>query len=145
MYLAATRVGHPRLSSWKYPLPGDSVVSMIQRVIIDVDDGSIVRLKTPPDYHRAMLGDDLNMDDLIWSPDASRLAYVSTSRDHKSATVRLADAATGTVRTLFEETSPTQFESIAGWRILWPTNEIVWSSERDNWGQLYVYNLTNGK
>lgn len=145
MYLVDTRVGHPHLSSWKYPLPGDSVVAMIQRVIINVDDGSIVRLRTPPDYHRAMLGDDLDMDDLIWSPDASRLAYVSTPRDHKSATVRIADARTGAVRTLFEETSPTQFESVAGWRILWPSNEIIWSSERDNWAQLYVYDLNNGK
>jgi dipeptidyl-peptidase-4 len=145
MYLVDTRVGHPHLSSWKYPLPGDSVVSMIQRVVINVDNGSIVRLKTPPDYHRAMLGDDLNMDDLIWSPDASRLAYVSTSRDHKSATVKIADVATGEVRTLFQENSPTQFESVAGWRILWPTNEIIWSSERDNWAQLYVYDLNSGK
>jgi dipeptidyl-peptidase 4 len=145
MYLVDTRVGHPQLSAWKYPLPGDSVVAMIQRVIIDVDAGKIVRLQTPPDYHRAMLGDDLNMADLIWNPDGSRLAYVSTSRDHKQATVHLADATTGTVRKVFEESSPTQFESVAGWRVLWPTNEIVWSSERDDWSQLYLYDLTTGK
>lgn len=145
MYLVDTRVGHSRLSAWKYPLPGDTVVSMIHRVIINADDGRIVRLQTPPDYHRAMLGDDLNMDDLIWSPDASRLAYVSTSRDHKRATVKLANANTGTVQTLFEETSPTQFESVAGWRVIWPAHEIVWSSERDNWAQLYVYDLNTGK
>ena len=145
MYLVDTRVGHSRLFSWKYPLPGDSVVSMIQRVIIDVDDARIIRLNTPPDFHRAMLGDDLNMDDLIWSPDGARLAYVSTSRDHKRATVKLADAATGTVRILFEETSPTQFESVAGWRVIWPAHEIVWSSERDNWAQLYVYDLDTGR
>ena len=144
MYLVDTRVGHSRLSQWKYPLPGDSVVAMISRVIIDVDGGKVVRLQTPPDYHRAMLGDDLSMDDLSWSPDASRLAYVSTSRDHKSATVHVADATTGAVRTVFTESSPTQFESLAGWRVLWPANEIVWSSERDDWGQLYLYDLTTG-
>ncbi|MGI8510190.1 MAG: DPP IV N-terminal domain-containing protein, partial [Gemmatimonadaceae bacterium] len=145
MYLVDTRVGHPHLSTWKYPLPGDSVVSMIQRVIIDVDGNHIVRLRTPPDYHRAMLGDDINMKDLIWSPDGARLAYVSTSRDHKNATVKLADATTGTVRTVFEESSPTQFESVAGWRVIWPANEIIWSSERDNWAQLYAYDLNTGK
>jgi dipeptidyl aminopeptidase/acylaminoacyl peptidase len=85
------------------------------------------------------------MDDLIWSPDGSRLAYVSTSRDHKHATVRLADAATGDVRTLFEESSPTQFESVAGWRVLWPENEIIWSSERSDWAELYAYDLNTGK
>lgn len=145
MYLVDTRVGHPRLSTWKYPLPGDSVVSMIQRVIIDVDGRKIVRLQTPPDYHRAMLGDDLNMNDLIWSPDGSRLAYVTTSRDHKTATVKLADASTGAVRTVFEDSSPTQFESVAGWRVIWPMNEIIWSSERDDWAQLYAYDLNTGK
>jgi dipeptidyl-peptidase-4 len=145
MYLVDTRVGHSHLSEWKGAFPGDSAISMIQRVVIDVATGKMVRLQTPPDYHRAMLGDDLNMADLIWNPNDSQLAYVSTSRDHKLATVKLADVSTGTVRTLFEETSPTQFESIAGWRILWPEHTIIWSSERDNWGQLYAYDLHTGK
>ena len=144
MYLVETKVGHPDLQSWKYPLPGDSIVAMIHRVIIDVDNGKIIRLKMQPDYHRATLGDDLSMDDLKWSPDGSRLAFVSTSRDHKEAVLRVADAATGDVRTVFKETSPTQFESVAGWRVLWPTNEVIWSSERDNWSQLYLYDLKTG-
>ena len=145
MYLVESRVGHPILHAWKYPLPGDSVVAMIHRVIIDVDARKVIRLQTPPDYHRAMLGDNLSMSDLIWSPDGSQLAYVSTSRDHKHETVHIADAATGAVRTLFEESSPTQFESVAGWRVLWPEHEIIWSSERNNWAELYAYDLNSGK
>jgi dipeptidyl-peptidase-4 len=144
MYLVETRVGHPKLEAWKYPLPGDSAVSMVSRVIIDVDAAKVVRLVTPPDFHRAMLGDDISMKDLIWSPDGSQLAYVSTSRDHKSAIVHLADANTGAVRTLFEEHSPTQFESVAGWRILWADHQIIWSSERSDWAGLYAYDLQSG-
>ena len=145
MYLIDTRVGHSHLSTWKGAYPGDSVISMISRVIIDVGTGKMVRLQTPPDYHRAMLGDNINMADVIWNPDDSQIAYVSTPRDHKSATVKLADATTGAVRTLFEETSPTQFESVAGWRILWPQHEIIWSSERNDWAELYAYDLNTGK
>ena len=37
MYLVETKVGHPELQAWKYPLPGDDVVTTIQRVVIDVD------------------------------------------------------------------------------------------------------------
>src|ERR1700675_1828402 len=37
MYLVNTKVGHPELQAWKYPLPGDSIITTIQRVIIDVD------------------------------------------------------------------------------------------------------------
>ena len=145
MYTVETQPGHPILQSWKYPLPGDSIVAMIQRVIIDVDGGKVIRLQMPSDFHRATLGDDLSMDDEKWSPDGSQLAFVSTSRDHKQAVLRVADAATGTVRTVFEETSSTQFESVSGWRVLWGSNEVIWSSERDNWSQLYLYDLTTGK
>ena len=37
MYTVTTRVGHPKLNAWKYPLPGDKHVFMIEPVVIDVD------------------------------------------------------------------------------------------------------------
>ena len=37
MYLVETKVGHPVLHAWKYPLPGDKGVSMIERVVIHLD------------------------------------------------------------------------------------------------------------
>lgn len=33
MFLVETKVGHPVLKAWKYPLPGDSVVAMLSRVM----------------------------------------------------------------------------------------------------------------
>jgi len=145
MYLVETKVGHPVLHAWKYPLPGDSAVAMLHRVIIDVDAGTVTRLQLPPEYHRATLGDNLSMNDYRWSPDGSKLALVSSSRDHKQAVFRLADAATGAVRTLFDESEKTHFESRTGWQVLWATNEIIWYSQRDDWGQLYLYDLVSGK
>ena len=145
MYLVQTRVGHPVLRAWKYPLPGDSVVAMVHRVVIDVEQKTVVRLKMAPDFHRATLGDNLSMRDYVFSPDGARLALASTSRDHKQTIVRIADTQTGDVRTLFEETVSTQFESITGWRVLWASNEIVWNSQRDDWSQLYLYDLTTGR
>ena len=145
MYLVETKAGHPVLQSWKYPLPGDSVVAMLHRVIIDADAATIVRFQMTPDYHRATLGDNFSLTDMAWSPDASQLAFASTSRDHKSAVLRVADAATGAVRTVFDEMVPTHFESTTGWRVLWPTNEVIWNSQRDNWSHLYLYDLATGK
>ncbi len=43
---------------------------------------------------------------------------------------------------------PTQYESGQGeinWRYLPKTNEIIWYSERDNCGHLYLYDATTGK
>ena len=144
MHMLTTAVGRPALRTWKYPLPGDSVVAMIHRVIIDVETGKVVRLQLPPEYHRATLGDDISMNDYKWSPDASQLALVSTPRDHKAATLRVADASTGAVRTVMTESVNTHFESRTGWRVLWATNEVVWYSQRDDWGQLYLYDLATG-
>ena len=144
MYLVQTKVGHPVLRAWKYPLPGDSVVAMVHRVVIDVETRTVVRLAMAPDFHRATLGDDISMNDYVFSADGARLALASTSRDHKQTIVRIADTRTGDVRNVFEETVPTHFESIAGWRVLWASNEIVWNSQRDDWSQLYLYDLTTG-
>jgi dipeptidyl-peptidase 4 len=145
MYLVSTTVGHPTLRVSKFPLPGDKVMAMVHRVVIDVDAGRMTRLQMEPDYHRATLGDDLSMRDYDWSPDGSKLALASVSRDHKQVWLRVADTATGAVRTVLDEKVATQFESRAGWQVLWPTNELLWNSERDNWSQLYLYDLTTGK
>lgn len=152
MYLVSTNVGKPKLKAWKYPLPGDKEIAMIHRIIINVDEPKVIKLQISPDPHRATLSDDIassgTFDDVDWSPDASKLAFVSTSRDHKVEKVRIADAATGKVQEVFEESVPTQYESGWGtinWHYLSKTNEIIWFSERDNWGHLYLYDATTGK
>jgi dipeptidyl aminopeptidase/acylaminoacyl peptidase len=152
MYLVTTNVGKPTLKAWKYPLPGDKTVITIQRVIINVDEPKVIRLQIPADPHRATLSDDISssgtFDDVNWNEDASKLAFVSTSRDHKQEKVRIADAATGAVREVFEENVATQYESGWGdinWKYLAKSNEIIWFSERDNYGHLYLYDAATGK
>src|SRR3954471_1606091 len=153
MYLVSTDVGHPQLQAWKYPLPGDEVVSMIHRVIIHVDSKQVIRLKTPPDQHRSSLWDNLvcrggDWSDVQWAPDSASIAFVSTSRDHRRTVLRVADPSTGDVRDVLQEVVKTFFESGKGrvnWRYLPASNEVIWFSERDNWGQLYLYDLQTGQ
>ncbi|MBC7616704.1 MAG: DPP IV N-terminal domain-containing protein [Pedobacter sp.] len=152
MYLVSTNVGAPVLSAWKYPLPGDKAIPTIRRVIIDVETSSVVSLQIPPDPHRATLSDDIassgTFDDIDWKADGTEMAFLSTSRDHKQEKFRIANATTGAVREVFEEVVKTQFESGRGainWRYLPKSNEILWYSERDNWGHLYLYDATTGK
>lgn len=153
MYLVSTEVGHPQLQAWKYPLPGDDTVSMIHRVVIDLDSKRVVRLKMPADQHRSTLCDNLvcrggDWNDVQWAPDSSSIAFASTSRDHRRTVLRVADASSGEVHDVLEETVKTFFESGNGrvnWRYLPASNEVIWFSERDDWGQLYLYDLQTGK
>jgi dipeptidyl aminopeptidase/acylaminoacyl peptidase len=155
MYLVPVTNGHPTLKAWKYPLVGDENITMIERVIVDVDSRTLVRLKMPPDQHRSTICDDVTCrgtgavwDDVEWSPDASHLAFVSTSRDHKQERLRVADASTGEVREVMGETVAKFYESgdnMVNWHYLPKSKEILWFSERDNWGNLYLYDLASGQ
>ena len=157
MYMVPVTNGHPELKAWKYPLVGDKDVTMIERVIVDVETASgskVIRLKMPPDQHRSTLCDDVSCrggsgwDDVQWSDDATHLAFVSTSRDHKQEWMRVADVSTGEVRDVMGETTAKFFESgndKVNWKYLSKSNELLWFSERDGWGQMYLYDAATGK
>lgn len=158
MYVVRTGVGHPVLEAWKYAMPGDEVVPTIQRVVIDVAARKVVRLQMPPDQRRTAHCYDLDcgpngsMTDVQWSPDGSHLAFVSVSRDHKEAWLRIADAETGAVRTVVREKVATFYESASGWaqdavnwRYLPASHEVIWFSQRDDWGHLYLYDADTGR
>jgi dipeptidyl aminopeptidase/acylaminoacyl peptidase len=156
MHLVATNVGPPRIETWKYPMPGDSVIFRISRVIINQGpDGRprVVRLQMPPDQHRSTVSDHVacggGICDVQWYPDGSHLAFISSARDHKTAWFRVADAQTGQVRTLLEEKMATQVGDASLtenlWRVLPASNELIWWSQRENWLHLYLYDLTSGQ
>ncbi len=155
MYLVSTNVGSPTLDAWKYPLPGDSVIFRVSRVLVSWPDAGaprLVRLQMPPDAHRSTVSDHiacgLDLCDMHWVSGASQLAFISSSRDHKQAWLRIADVTTGAVRTVLEEKSATQLGDASLpdnlWRVLPATNELIWWSQRDNWIHLYLYDLNTG-
>jgi dipeptidyl-peptidase-4 len=152
MYLVSTNVGHPSLEAWKYPLPEDSVIFRISRVVAHLDGPRLVRLDMPPDPHRSSICDHVvcrgQWADVEWSEDSSQLAFVSTPRDHKGAHLRVADPETGAVRSVLHETVDTFFESgyrMVNWHMLAESDEVIWYSQRDDWGHLYLYDLSSGE
>lgn len=156
MYLTSTKVGAPNLQAWRYPLPGDSVIFRIHRVVISLDGGNgqpkVTRLQMEPDQHRSRVSDHIecggDVCDLEWYPDGSKIAFVSNTRDHKTMWMRVADARTGAVRTLYEETSATQIGDASLddelWNVLPASNELIQWSVRDGWMHLYLFDLNTG-
>jgi dipeptidyl-peptidase 4 len=155
MVLWRTAEGRPELHVWPYALPGDTVVPRHERVVVHLDGPTVVRLQTPPDHQRTssccgLLRGDV-WADVQWSADGGDLAFVSTSRDYATVTLRLADPRTGEVREVLSETDEPFFEStgaargVPNWRVLQGREEVIWYSWRDGWGHLYRYDLATGR
>ena len=153
MYLTSTNVGHPKLEAWKYALPGDDKIFEIERLIIDVKSRKIIKFNMNNDFQRStttdhIAGRDGEFLDTQWSDDSSKLAFISTSRDHKEAHLQIADSKTGDVFSVFKENVKTYYESgvrAENWKVLFDSNEFIWYSEKDNWGHLYLYDLSTKK
>ena len=153
MYLTTTNVGHPKLQAWKYALPGDEKIFEIERLIIDIKSNKIIKLKMKNDFQRSTTTDHIagrggELLDTQWSEDSSKLAFISSSRDHKEAHLQIADSKTGNVYSVHKENVDTYYESgvrSENWKVLFDSNEFIWYSEKDNWGHIYLYDLNTKK
>ena len=155
MYLVRTKVGHPELEQWEYPLPGDDgdLPHPARRRSTSTARRSSGSRCRPTRTARASAttwycGGTLRRRRV----EPRRLEAVLSSppsRDHKHETLRVADPATGTVRDILEEREPRRSSRPAStwsnWQALPASNELIWWSERDNWGHLYLYDLATGR
>lgn len=157
MYLISTSEGRPELDAWPYALPGDpdDEVPKLERVVIDVEAPEVTFLDMEPDHQRTSsccgLSRNEELADVEWSADGETLAVVSTSRDYNTATLHLADATTGEVRTVYSESDAPFFESnlqsrgVPNWRVLHERDQFIWFTKKDGWGHLYLHDLETGE
>lgn len=154
MTLWRTKEGRPEADIWPYALPGDSIVPMLERVIIDTEEPELIWLDSEPAHQRMSnccgLIRNGEWGDNEWNSDGSTLAFVSTSRDYKEVTLYLADSSTGEVREVYHERDDIFFESnlssrgVPNWRVLHDSSEFIWFTRNDNWGHLYLHDLETG-
>ena len=69
-------------------MSGDEPLPEVNKALVE-DAPRVVRLRMPPDFHRSTVSDHVacgrGLCDAQWSPDGTRLAFISSSRDHKDA------------------------------------------------------------
>ena len=157
MHLLRTTIGRPELDAWPYAIPGDAddEVPLLERVIVDVESQEVIRLNAPHDHQRTSnccgLTRGQNLADIEWHEHGDVMAYVSTSRDYATVTLRVVDPSTGEVRHVYEETDEPFFESnlasrgVPNWRVLHDTDEFIWFTRSDGWGHLYLHDLETGQ
>ncbi len=150
LHLLEAATGRPILHSYRYALPGDSIIPTWTMHVFDAASGSHVAadMEPVPGY---FAGPDTAWVNVQWNAGGDRVYFTHHARDFKTQTLVEVDAATGATRDVIVETGPTyvelnQFTGLPlNWRILDNGNEFVWWSERDGWGHLYLYDLATGR
>lgn len=147
MHLLESRNPGPILHSYRYALPGDSVIPRFELYVFDVAERRGVRANRPASVaintSCCWLATDTVWKDVRWAGPETIVATFG-ARSFDTLEVAAIDARTGAVRTLLTETSRTYVETnqnsggIPNWRPIGGSRELVWWSERDGWGHLYL-------
>ena len=153
LHLLETRQGRPKLHSYRYGLPGDSIIPTYDLHVFDVESATSTRIDVPaqPAVNTICCGlmADTVWKDVHWGPGGEAVYFTVGQRDFKRLTLMKADPSTGSAETIVEERSPTFIETASArggtpnWRIL-DSGDVVWFSERDGWGHLYRFDGESG-
>ena len=141
-----------RLKQVKLAYPGDEHVESYRLLSIDVDTGQ----QRAAEYEPLPLwgiGQGFFEEEKLgwWSHNSRHAFFVHVARGANIVRVVEFDTHTGNTRVLIEETSDT-FVKISHdlserpvFLALPASNEVIWFSERNGWGHLYLYDLSTGE
>lgn len=139
----------PKLYTYRYPLPGDSVLPVAELLVLDVQRMAMTSVQGAPLL--AAPSSPLENARVWWSADSKRIYYIEHERGYKEIHLHQVDPRTGRIRTLLSE-SDTSYIDLNVFRFLPPNvrvlsggKEILWFSERDGWAQLYLYDGLTGQ
>ncbi|MGD0696166.1 MAG: DPP IV N-terminal domain-containing protein [Terriglobia bacterium] len=130
----------PKVFTYVYPLPGE-VVPTAAPIIFDLPSGKRIDVETDPLEIYFQDGPDFT-----WFKDGKRFHYMFQSRGYKRSEFRVVDAETGKQHTVMGEESENYIdpgENSA--QIVKEGAEILWTSERDGWNHIYLYNGETGQ
>ena len=127
---------YPEEYKFKYPKAGEEN-SKVKIFIYDVERNAKVR---------AELGDkeDIYIPRIKWTNDASTLSVQRMNRHQNKLELLFADAVTGKTRIVLEEKSETYIDITDNLTFL-EDNEFIWSSEKDGFNHLYMYDAAGNE
>lgn len=139
----------PVLHSYAYPLPGDANVPTAELFVFDVKARSRQRVQREP-LPLLYYGSPLLGEFMWWSEDSDRVYLLTSKRGYCGYELAVVDSGTGDVRTLLGEEAATGIEPYLAWsgrplvRVFDGGDRILWFSQRDGWGHLYLYDGASG-
>jgi dipeptidyl-peptidase 4 len=130
----------PRAYSVVYPLPGE-VLPSAEPIIFEVASGKRIDVKTPP--LELPFQDGPGFD---WFPNSQSVFYDYDERGEKAIELREVNPATGEQKTLIREESAHYVDpGETQYQFAHDAGKIVWTSERDGWNHIYLYDAKTGQ
>ena len=127
----------PRLQSYPYLKPGDPIPVATPRLFRIADRTEVPLAKT-------LFPNPWSLEFHRWRPDGSGFWMVYNERGHQRLRLLEVTIATGEVRAVIDEFSPTfiHYSSDGKFELRWLSdNTVLWASERSGWNHLYRYSL----
>ncbi|HTF24241.1 MAG TPA: DPP IV N-terminal domain-containing protein [Candidatus Limnocylindria bacterium] len=129
----------PKAFTVVYPLPGE-VLPKAEPIIFDVQKAKRIDVKTAPLEIQFQGGPSFE-----WFPDSKTFYYEADERGEKSIELRTVDPEIGEQKVVIREKSDRYVDpGETFFRFLHDSGEVLWSSERDGWNHLYLYNQKTG-
>ncbi|MFI5069526.1 MAG: DPP IV N-terminal domain-containing protein [Terriglobales bacterium] len=130
----------PKAFTYVYPLPGE-VLAKAEPIIFDIQSGKRIEVKTDPIELPFQDGPGFE-----WFPDSKTIFYDNDDRGYKTKEFRVIDPDTGEQKVLLREHSDQYMDpGETFFHYVHATGEILASSERDGWNQIYLYNGKTGQ
>lgn len=128
-----------RLRSRTYQLPGD-VLDIPRPCILFVEN------KQPVKVDLVLNPAPWGMRRPIWNKNSKDFIFRYQERGEKLARIYFINARTGAVRMILEEKADTFIDRFNTYlEYASSTDEVIWSSERDGWRHLYLYDAREGR
>ena len=125
----------PKAYDYVYPLPGEALPSA-SVIIFNVLTGQRIDVKTEPLEIPFQGGPGF----FEWFPDSKSFYYEHGTRGNKETELRVVDADTGDQKALISEQDGLYIDPGEHFfRYVPDHGGIIWSSEKDGWNQLYLY------
>ena len=135
----------PKLRDYSYPKPGDPLPKPVP-VVFRIDGANHQWNVLSTDLFPNPFTESQALP-VVWSPDSREFYFNYNERGHQCYRILAANAETGDVRVVVEETSDTFIDySGKSWRHwLHETGELIWMSERDGWCHLWLIDTKTGE
>nr|WP_293235957.1 DPP IV N-terminal domain-containing protein [Mycolicibacterium sp.] len=133
--------GRPVEHRTRYPMPGEEAQATMSWTILDVRDRTVVRQQNEP----TTITHPTAIVYAWWSGKAGHAVhFLHQSRDARTLELRRLDPASGVTTTVISETGETRVDPTPQLGeppmvLVLDSGEILWWSQRDGWGHLYLY------